>query len=326
MLFASAGVAQASSGGLPAKGPALVDVSVEDVVDTLADGALSAVAADVIGELIEDPVETLDGLVLADGQLAAILPDTIDARAELFHEEGSVIVGVEDAVLDIAADVKVPRLTATAGDFSIHATSTGVQIVNIVRDPVAAHAFALDTEVPDGSAWVARVDGGLDLVGGSGAVIGEIATPWSVDNEGRMLPTWFEISGSRVVQHVDTHGASFPVVSDPSVSVWTKAKCVGSIALLVGGGAVKLLSVVAKIKSLVSASKGFSTAYRALVGTPKFTVGELKYVLGMFKKYAQGNLSKVDQAKVWNVIAQGGAALLAITGLEDCGRWWGWVK
>jgi hypothetical protein len=42
--------------------------------------------------------------------------------------------------------------------------------------------------------------------------------PWAVDAAGKSLPTWYELDGDRVVQHVDLKGARFPVVADPRLT------------------------------------------------------------------------------------------------------------
>lgn len=321
----TAGVAQASP---PHEVPALQDASVADVLDVFAhEGGFSERASAVVAELIDDPVAALDGLVLAeDGSIAAILPDELDPRLEIPLDGESILVDIEGAEVSGVTPDGVTRLDAGGDLFTVHGTAGGVQIVNVATVPVDEHSFALGTELPSGASWAPRADGGLDLVNEAGDSLGEIAAPWSVDNDGVRLATWFEVDGDQITQRIDTRGAAFPVVSDPKVSLWTKTKCIGSIALLAGGAYVKLASIAMKLKNMATWSRGFSTAYRNVVGSSNFTVGELKYLLGMLKKYAQGKLSKVDHKKVAAFVNQAGAAALAVAGLEDCGRWWGWTK
>jgi hypothetical protein len=46
--------------------------------------------------------------------------------------------------------------------------------------------------------------------------VAEIEVPWARDADGRSLPTRYVVRGDVLVQHVDTRGARFPVVADPT--------------------------------------------------------------------------------------------------------------
>lgn len=46
--------------------------------------------------------------------------------------------------------------------------------------------------------------------------LGMIGAPWAVDAAGMSLPTSYEVQGSTLIQRVDTAGAIFPVVADPT--------------------------------------------------------------------------------------------------------------
>lgn len=322
VVLGSTGLAQAE----PVDGVVLSEATADDVVDAILEGvSLSESAASALTALIEEPVETIGNLAIDDGGVSAFLPDESTSRVELPLDSESVAIEIEGAAVT-SSDGGVSLLESGTDKFTVHPTEMGVQIVNVASRAVDHHSFALDVSVPAGAVWVPRADGGLDLMSASNNALAEVKAPWSFDSTGRMLPTRFEVDGDRIVQHVDTSQAVFPVVSDPSVSVWTKAKCVGSIALLVGGSVVKLASMALKIKRIAETTKGFANAYRGVVGSSKFTAGEMKYLFSMFKKYAEGKLSRTDSAKVGALIAQGGAAILAVAGLEDCGRWWGIVK
>lgn len=51
-----------------------------------------------------------------------------------------------------------------------------------------------------------------------GQIVGGVDAPWAIDATGRALPTRYEVTDGRLTQHVDHHGAVYPVVADPSVS------------------------------------------------------------------------------------------------------------
>jgi hypothetical protein len=48
-------------------------------------------------------------------------------------------------------------------------------------------------------------------------MVAVIEAPWAVDAKGARLPTSYTIQGEHLTQHVDTAGATFPVIADPSI-------------------------------------------------------------------------------------------------------------
>lgn len=48
--------------------------------------------------------------------------------------------------------------------------------------------------------------------------VASASAPWAMDALGRDLPTWYEVDGNAITQHVDTAGATFPVIADPQWS------------------------------------------------------------------------------------------------------------
>jgi hypothetical protein len=119
-----------------------------------------------------------------------------------------------------------------------------------------------------------------------------------VDADGTSLPTSYEVLGESLVQHVDTTGATYPVVADPNLTfgLWNSAygpgvylnltgfeiKAYASVIIAAGGAALLATCVLAKvpvqIRSLLQLLCG-------AVGTP--TIGT---VLGTIQA-ANGNSS-----------------------------------
>ncbi|MFF2296394.1 hypothetical protein [Arthrobacter sp. NPDC058127] len=44
-----------------------------------------------------------------------------------------------------------------------------------------------------------------------------ISAPWALDSNGKKLPTSYTVNGSKITQHVNTNGAAYPIVADPSI-------------------------------------------------------------------------------------------------------------
>ncbi len=57
--------------------------------------------------------------------------------------------------------------------------------------------------------------GGVTVSDSTGNLVNTILAPWAKDANGKNLPTNYTVSGNVVTQHVDTRGATFPVVADP---------------------------------------------------------------------------------------------------------------
>jgi hypothetical protein len=58
----------------------------------------------------------------------------------------------------------------------------------------------------------------VQVVDEKNIVVGAVADPWALDDSGRQLRTWYELSGDRLIQRVETTGARYPLVIDPKVT------------------------------------------------------------------------------------------------------------
>lgn len=223
-----------------------VSSTAAQTVDVLADLAdLDDAARAAVAKHIAAPADTYEGASVSSGG-AVLLPTGQNPTVSIIGPTDLAVTIPDAQVVDSAGAATV--LDAGTDSYVVQPTEGGVQIVNVATQPVAEHSFSFDTQIPAGAHWAASANGGLALVDATGVTVGGIAQPWSVDADGVSLPTSFTVDGSLVTQHVDTSGAAFPVVSDPSF--WTVAECIGSIALLVGFAWAKLASLIAKIKSI----------------------------------------------------------------------------
>lgn len=58
-------------------------------------------------------------------------------------------------------------------------------------------------------------DGAVSVQNSDGRTVNYVQPPWAVDAKGKQLPTSFTVEGNVLTQHIDTRGATFPVVADP---------------------------------------------------------------------------------------------------------------
>ncbi len=127
-------------------------------------------------------------------------------------------VTVLSAQSSASIPTQAPLLTALRDD-------DGLQVVGqaAAQDDILTFAFDHGTDCPSGS--------GIRLeMGPTGGVavyvtqpqgeqpVATITPPWAMDESGRALPTWYGVSGSKLLQSVDARGTNGIVFFDPSYS------------------------------------------------------------------------------------------------------------
>ncbi|MDR1522034.1 MAG: hypothetical protein LBS28_04200 [Streptococcaceae bacterium] len=75
-----------------------------------------------------------------------------------------------------------------------------------------------------------------------------ISPVWTRDAKGDKVNTFFTVNGNQLIQHIDfDQNSIFPIVADPD---WERvAKCVGSLAWLVGSTAFGVLKITKDYKN-----------------------------------------------------------------------------
>ena len=113
--------------------------------------------------------------------------------------------------------------SGTKTDLVLRKSQGRVQALTVLSDSAAATTYQYCfpgsnlSELPGGQVALFRVTktSASTLAVPLQAVIGKA---WATDATGRQLSTGYAVSGDCLVQTIDTRGAAFPVVADPSVS------------------------------------------------------------------------------------------------------------
>ena len=96
---------------------------------------------------------------------------------------------------------------------------TANEVVTLIAELERGQSSATFADlVPQGYTITANEDGGASVTDPDGQAAGKVAKPWAYDATGRSLPTHYVVSGTGLVQQVDTDGATFPVIADPRVT------------------------------------------------------------------------------------------------------------
>lgn len=165
-----------------------------------------------------------------------------------------------------------------AGDAqnSVVASTKDSQSLIAVLEPGESSAdFFLS--IPDGYVAELTNSGGVQLRNPSSRIVVPfIKAPWALDANGKKLQTFYTVKDSKITQHVDTDGAAYPVVADPTVQ-WipypviamygwqanTIAKSVATVLTAAPGASCTLIAVggwVGKAFSAVCSLVGLGSA------------------------------------------------------------------
>jgi hypothetical protein len=110
-------------------------------------------------------------------------------------------------------------------DAAVKTDATGSSHLVVLKDSTASSNVAF-TVTKAGTKLVADPLGGVTLIDAKGKYDSRITAPWAYDAQGRSLPTSFTVIGNVITQHINTHGAAFPVVADPK---WTWGIITGTL-------------------------------------------------------------------------------------------------
>ncbi|MDY5589065.1 MAG: hypothetical protein SPF30_03810 [Arcanobacterium sp.] len=282
-----------------------IELSTKSVDDLVSDKVALSLNLDSSSQFASD--ELLSGLSERDVEIVNTLPTVDDKTGEVSipnpETREMFSMRVKDHVVtEVTGGVARTCDTDTqAGEIAVsHVTANeSGQIIGVIKDRNVSF-MDFGYTLPDGYRLESRSDGGFALLSNSGSIEGEINAPWAIDANGKQLPTSFElVDGSVLRQHVNTKGASFPIVLDPSWSWWlvTAGKCAVSIApLLVTGGAAiasrvpKLISFINKL----SKTPKIAAAIAKVGGVKNAAVAAVKKaIITLRSKLPKGVASKI---------------------------------
>ncbi len=197
---ADAVVATETGDALEVAGSLVADAApVADVGDSF--------VATVAGSDVELPADPAEPLVLdgPGGEISVDLP---------------VVPGGGDGVVDDSGAV-VYESDGSPVSFAAQATADGgMQVLVVIEGPDAPTEYRFDLTLPAGAALQTTPEGGAEVVGADGRVVSIVAPAWALDANGTQVPTRYRIEGTTLVQVIDHHGATYPVVGDPNWNVF----------------------------------------------------------------------------------------------------------
>jgi hypothetical protein len=101
-------------------------------------------------------------------------------------------------------------------DVEVTVTDEKVQLAVDIEKKQAPTSFRFRF---DGSQLHKNDDGSVAVLDANGNQVSAVDKPWATDANGAAVPTWYEVDGSTLIQHVNHENAAYPVKADPSVGL-----------------------------------------------------------------------------------------------------------
>lgn len=178
-------------------------------------------------------------------------------------------------------------------------TADGAQTLHVLTSS-SQSSFDVGVVAQPGYDWKLTHEGGVALFAHGAESPTVVAdAPWAVDAAGKSLPTTYKVKDGRIVQTVETRGAVFPVVADPSWSWWAKksAKCAAGLASFIEPTtlALKVAKVALSFKKLAKKSRAIAKAVSKLGG---YRQASRKYAKFLYMKIRNSRvMSKIPGSK-----------------------------
>ena len=251
----------------------------------------------VAGSEVELPADPVDPLVIggARGEVSVELPGLAGLGDGVVDDSGAVVYESDSSPVSFAAQATVDG---------------GLQVLLVLEGPEAPSEYRFDMTVPAGAVLQATPDGGALVVGADGVAVSTVAPSWALDANGSRVPSSYRIDGTTLIQVVDHHGAAYPVIADPKVSLgwniyvkYSKA----DVRSLTSGFSDKALG---KLK--------YVAIFCAAIGNPFLATGCGLYVYDAYDSVAQTFRSARDAGKCVEMKYSYAAAVLTGWKTYDC--------
>ncbi|PMC75213.1 hypothetical protein CJ197_09460 [Brachybacterium sp. UMB0905] len=295
--------------------------------------------SETLDQLIAPTVDLPVGVDAPSGY-ATVLPELGDeislSGGSLEGSSDVVITAVGSSTTSVTDGVAVSDSADGSGLKAMaHTTSGGGQIAFLIEGERSAPEATFAVSTSSDTRWEKQSDGGLKLIDALGNPLVTINKPWAIDANGQQIATHFETGDGYFKQVVDTEGAAFPIVADPSA--WWYAKkatlCLANIAAF-GSIAAKAASVGTKIAKRLKAAKSGTKLYEAYQAWKKMggsNADRAKALWSTLKEFAK-EVKNVGFAKARHKVEQkgskykygmivlfGAAGVVAdVLGVKDC--------
>lgn len=264
---------------------AVADSSAPDQMDDVAVAELIT-GAETIAVGAATPADAAVPIIRAEGDAAAVSLESSDVQVTLGSASDAVVS--ESGQYALVDDSSVTYAVSYPGEGSTRFSA--------VLD--APTAVAPNWTFDSGTDLLLLDDGSVSVSSGD-QFLGGIDAPWAVDANGSSLPTHYVISGTTLTQIVDTTGAAFPVVADPTVNFYGP-----------------YIQVHLNRHESITAVSGYAACAAILSKSPVPFAKALQIACGAVTAIGSAQLVAGKCISIHYVVGVGGPA----------GVWWPWVR
>lgn len=272
------------------------------------DAAQAAAAEAAIEDLTPadepSPIEVAPGtggITATDNGITAELPiDPADGIALTNTDGTTIIINLPGA--NKADDARTFDETTTVYTDALPGTSLAAQALEdggaraliVIENADAPTEYRFPIEATTGSTLELQDDGSVNVIDPDGIPVGNIATPWATDGNGRAIPTSYRLDGMSIIQVVHHVDAAYPVVADPKFTWgWVTGTAYYNRAET---RSMKTLSFAAIIAAGLCASFAWATAGASCVIGGAF-FAQWQYVAS--NAYGDGKCIKIKIPTFW---------------------------
>lgn len=258
-----------------------------------------------------NPVPVDDAAIadlLASAESVAVGASTpIDAARPAIQSDGdAATVSLQSSDLQVELGSSSEPVVSEAGQYALAEDSTVTYAVSYPAAGSTRFTAVFESPAAEAPHWTFEegtqlllLDDGSVSVSDGEEFPGGIDAPWAVDADGRSLPTHYEVSGSTLTQIVDTSGASFPVVADPTVNFYGP-----------------YIQVHLNRHESITAVSGYAACAAILSKSPVWFAKALQIACGAVTAIGSAQLVAGKCISIHYVVGVGGPA----------GVWWPWIR
>ena len=105
-------------------------------------------------------------------------------------------------------------------DMAVVASEGGFSSYIVIHNETAPTRYEFDVTLPTGFKMSENGAGGVNILNADDGIEGIIAAPWAFDADGEAVTTQFKLNGDTLVQTVEHAGATYPVIADPTLTIF----------------------------------------------------------------------------------------------------------
>ncbi|MDD6043738.1 MAG: hypothetical protein PUB87_08325 [Eubacteriaceae bacterium] len=206
-------------------------IDAKDVVSEISDTPKGYVAnlddTDII--IPREGKDNIETMLPTGDSVSLELPKEVNGVDGILTKDGTIVYNSSDEEMSLFVH-------ATESNNDNGEKEIGVRATIIIEAATAPSVYEFKYDLPEGAYLISGSEVISDeisknevaAVGADGFILFTVKEPWAKDANGNSIPTYFTISGNKLMQHIEfNNDTSFPVVADPWYGTSSKTENIG---------------------------------------------------------------------------------------------------